>query len=207
MAIASLRGRVIGSENERLVLEVSGVGYEVFVFRGVLDRIREKGENETLFQIVSVSGMYGGGETLYGFLTAEEKEVFLLFKDNIPGAGAKKAMEYVEKASKSFPDFRRAIIEKDSKVLGGIFGFTAKTADKLIAGLKDKIGELSLSGSEKMRYSQMPADGALSQALSALSALGYKNMEARTALQAVIDENGAAHLGAEEIVRLALKKL
>ncbi len=207
MAIASLRGRVIDSENERLVVEVSGVGYEVFVSRSVLERASSMQNQETVFQIVSVSGMYGGGETLYGFLTKEEKEAFLLFKDNIPGTGAKKALEYMEKAAKSFPDFRRAIIEKDAKVLAGIFGFTSKTADKLIAGLKDKMGQASWSGPEKMKHFQIPADASLSRALSALSALGYKNMEARTALQAVMDENGAANLAAEEIVRLALKKL
>ncbi len=207
MAISSLRGRVIDSRDDRVVFEVSGVGYEVFVSRGVIDRIVQEGKGEILLQIVSVSGMYGGGETFYGFLTAEEKEVFLLFKDNIPGTGAKKAMEYVEKAAKSFPDFRRAILEKDSKVLGAIFGFTAKTAEKLIAGLKDKIGDISLGGTEKIRRLPMAADTSLSQVLNALSSLGYKNSEARAALEAVIGENGAANLSAEEIVRRALKKL
>ncbi len=207
MAISSLRGRVIDSRNDRVVFEVSGVGYEVFVSRGAIERMIQEGNGEILIQIVSVSAMYGGGETFYGFLTAEEKEVFLLFKDNIPGTGAKKAMEYVEKAAKSFPDFRRAVLEKDSKVLGAIFGFTSKTADKLIAGLKDKIGDISLGGVEKIRRAPLAADTSLSQVLNALSSLGYKNSEARAALEAVIGENGEANLSAEEIVRRALKKL
>lgn len=206
MAIATIRGRVIISGDEKIVVESCGVGYEVIVSPGV--SLRLKGESgDAFFYIVPVSGMYGGGETLYGFLTNEEKEMFLVFKENIPGTGAKKAMEYLEKASKSFPDFKRAIIEKDAHVLSGIFGFTAKTADKLMAGLKDKMGELSISGAEKLRRAPLLQSGPLSQALNALAALGYRTMEARSALQAVVDENSAAGMGPEEIVRLALKKL
>ena len=191
--------------DEKVVIETFGVGYEVVVSSSVSSRLRGN-PGEVFLQIVSVSGMYGGGETLYGFLSAEEKEMFLLFKENIPGTGAKKALEYLEKASKSFPDFRRAIIEKDSKILSSIFGFTAKTGDKLIASLKDQIGSLSISGAEKLRRTHIK-DGPLSQALSALSALGYKTAEARLALQVIVDENSATDMGAEEIVRLALKKL
>ena len=50
--------------------------------------------------------MYGGGVTLYGFLTLEDKEIFLLLRE-IPGTGAKKAMDYLDKILKSAPDFRR----------------------------------------------------------------------------------------------------
>ena len=206
MAIATLRGRVLFSEDEKLVVEAFGVGYEVFVPANVSLQLRGN-SGEALLYIVSVSGMYGGGETLYGFLSAQEKEMFLLFKENIPGAGAKKALEYMEKASKSFPDFRRAIIEKDAKMLGAVFGFTPKTIDKLVAGLKDKIHSVAVSGPEKLRRTQFLKDGSLGQALSALSALGYKNAEARSALQSVAEESPAAELSAEEIVRLALKKL
>ncbi len=206
MAIATLRGRVLFGDDEKLVVEAFGVGYEVLVPSRVSLQLRGNSQEAFLY-IVSVSGMYGGGETLYGFLSAQEKEMFLLFKENIPGAGAKKALEYMEKASKSFPDFRRAIIEKDAKMLGAIFGFTPKTVDKLIAGLKDKIHSVAVSGPEKLRRTQLLKDGPLVQALSALSALGYKNAEARSALQFVADENAAAELSAEEIVRLALKKL
>jgi len=84
-------------------------------------RIPEVGQ-EVLLYIVESFGMYGGGETLYGFLSPNEKAMFLAFKDNISGTGAKKALEHLEKASKSLPDFRRAIIEKDVKILSGVFG-------------------------------------------------------------------------------------
>jgi Holliday junction DNA helicase RuvA len=206
MAIATLRGRVLFGDDEKLIVEAFGVGYEVLVSSKSSTLLRDN-SGEAFLYIVSVSGMYGGGETLYGFLNAQEKEMFLLFKENIPGAGAKKALEYMEKASKSFPDFRRAIIEKDATMLSAVFGFTAKTVDKLIASLKDKIQLVAVSGSEKLRRTQLIKDGSFAQVLSALSALGYKNAEARSALQAVVDENTSAELRAEEIVRLALKKL
>ena len=81
--------------------------------------------------------MYGGGVTLYGFLTPSDKEMFLTLRDCVPGTGAKKALEYLDKASKSLPDFRRAVLEKDAKVLTGVFGFTRKTAERLIDALKE----------------------------------------------------------------------
>ena len=61
-------------------------------------------------------GMYGGGITLYGFLSLEEKEIYLLLRE-IPGTGAKKALDYLDKISKSAPDFRRAILEGDARAL------------------------------------------------------------------------------------------
>jgi Holliday junction DNA helicase RuvA len=135
--------------------------------------------------------------------------MFLTFRDNVPATGAKKALEYLDKASKSLPDFRRAVLEKDAKVLTGVFGFTRKTAERLIDSLKDTIEAISLSGSERLVRAggaSAPA-GAMGQALSALAALGYHPSEARAALSAVAEEHPGEALDAERIIRLALKRL
>ena len=203
--IASLRGAVLSKAAERLVLEVSGVGYEVAVTAATAAAAPEPGSPLTLHIAESVA-MYGGGVTLYGFLTPAEKEMFLTFRDLVPNTGAKKALEHLDKASKSLPDFRRAILEKDAPALCGVFGFTRKTADRLIAALKDAVAAGAAAGAGR------PAAGgasgtAMSRALSALASLGYKNAEARAALTAVTDENPGAALDAEGIIRLALKRL
>ncbi len=206
--IASLRGPVLSKEEGRVVVEAGGVGYEVFLTSAALSQLPAVG-GEAVLHIEESFGMYGGGATLYGFVSPSERAMFRELRDNVPSTGAKKALEYLEKASKSLPDFRRAILDKDAKLLTGVFGFTKKTAERLIESLKDKLESVHVSGAEKLapRDAADLATGALSQALSALSALGYKPGEARIALQSVSQDAGGRELAVEQIVRLALKRL
>lgn len=208
--IASLRGTLLAKDAERVVIEAAGVGYEISVTATTASALPEPGRGALLHVAESVA-MYGGGVTLYGFLTPCDKEMFLTFRDCVPGTGAKKALEHLDKASKSLPDFRRAVLDKDAKVLIGVFGFTRKTADKLIDGLKGSIAALNFPGAERLAGARgagaaIPA-GAMGQALSALAALGYNSAEARAALSAVTEEHPGEALDAERIIRLALKRL
>ncbi len=206
--IATLKGVVLSKAQDNVILEVSGIGYEVLLTPASSDALPALGQTALLHVVESVA-MYGGGVTLYGFLTSSEKELFLTFRDSVPSTGAKKALEYLDKASKSLPDFRRAVLEKDAKVLRGVFGFTPKTAERLVDALKDKLEGISVPGAERLARlggAQLPV-GAMSQALSALSALGYKPSEARAALSAVAEEHPGEDLNAERVIRLALKRL
>jgi holliday junction DNA helicase RuvA len=206
--IASLRGQVLVKELDRVILECGGVGYEVSITAATSSRLPGAGAQALLY-IAESFAMYGGGATLYGFLAPSDRQLFEAFKEHVPGTGAKKALEYLDRASKSLPDFRRAILEKDAKLLTGVFGFTKKTADKLVEALKDKLEAVHVPGAEKLARSQVPEMGtaALSQALSALAALGYKPAEARTVLQAIAQDDPGHELPVEQIVRIALKRL
>jgi Holliday junction DNA helicase RuvA len=203
-----LRGVVLDKTLESVILECGGVGYEVLVTAATASRLPERG-GEALLYIAESFGMYGGGATLYGFASPSERQLFETFKEHVPGTGAKKSLEYLDRASKSLPDFRRAILEKDAKVLAGVFGFTKKTADKLVEALKDKLEGVHVPGAEKIARKDAAdlGTGSLAQALNALGALGYKPNEARAALQAITEEGGASELPVEQLVRLALKKL
>jgi Holliday junction DNA helicase RuvA len=206
--IASLRGAVLHKSLDRVILECGGVGYEVQVTAATASRLPGPG-SEALLYIAESFGMYGGGATFYGFILPSEKALFDTFKEHVPGTGAKKSLEYLDRASKSLPDFRRAILDKDAKILAGVFGFTKKTADKLIESLKDKLEAVSIPGAEKIARADGAelGSGALGQALSALGALGYKPAEARAVLQTIAEEKGGTALAVEQIVRLALKRL
>lgn len=206
--IASLRGTLVHKDLASAVLDCGGVGYEVHLAAHAAAALPAPGAEVFLFVEESFA-LYGGGAALYGFLTAAERGMFRTFRDHVPSTGAKKALEYLDKAMKSLPDFRRAIIEKDAKLLCGVFGFTKKTADKLVDALKDHLDAVPAAGAERFARSEGASlpDGALAQALSALAALGYKGSEARAALAAVAQENQPDGLTAERAVRLALKKL
>jgi Holliday junction DNA helicase RuvA len=200
--IGSLRGTLLHKEPGTVLVEVSGVGYEVVVANAMFDQLPMVGEELRLFVTESMA-MYGGGITLYGFQTLEEKEIFFLLRE-IPGTGAKKAMDYLDKISKSAPDFRRAILDSDVRILVSLFGFTKKTAEKMVAALKDRIAGLRVSGREKWNDTAQPKGA--SEALSALVSLGYREGEAREALNE-IPEATRTQAETAELVTLALKTL
>lgn len=202
--IASLHGVLTEAGPERIVVEAGGVGYEVVVAPHTASRLPSIGAEVRIF-VSESTAMYGGGTTLYGFLTREDKQMFLCFKE-LPATGAKKAIEHLEKASHSLPDFRRAIIDGDAKVLTDMFRFTKKTADKLIVGLRDKLGGDALPARPRADAAAAPA-GPLGRALEALSALGYKANESRSALESVRADLGGEDAPVEELIRLALRKL
>lgn len=198
--LAYLRGRVVARGEESAVIEVNGLGYEVFFCPPSLEALGQEGATVEVFLAESIS-MYGG-TALYGFRTREEQRLFDLLRDAVPNTGAKKAMDYLGKAVKSMPDFAAAVAAKDPKRLTAIFGFTAKTAEKLITALKDKFEDAvpAYAGAA-------PAgSGAYAQAMSALTALGFRSGEARAALEEAASEAGPGS-SAETIIRLALKRL
>ncbi|MFA6028974.1 MAG: Holliday junction branch migration protein RuvA [Elusimicrobiota bacterium] len=204
--IAFLRGRVLERSAERVVLDAGGVGYEVCVNGATSARLSGEG-GEAALHVVESAALYGGTVTLYGFLEREEKELFLCLKENVPGTGAKKALEYLDKASRSLPDFHRAVLEGDAKVLSAVFGFTRKTAEKLLAGLKGKLGGIEVRGPERVLRAGRAEAGTLSRAVEALSALGYKPSESAPAVESIARELGGREASVEEILRMALKRL
>ena len=199
-----LRGAVLEKFEHAAVVEAGGIGYEVHMTEASLARVAP-GQPVEVFLSESTA-MYGGGTTLYGFLSREEREVFHSLRDHVPSTGAKKALEYLEKASRSLPDFRRALLENDVRMLSEVFGFTKKTAERLASALKDKLADVGPRGAANGR-GDAPADGAMARALDALGSLGYRPAESRAALQAVASELGGRKASVEDIIRLALKRL
>ncbi len=200
--IGSLRGTLLHKTPGQALLEVGGVGYEIAVTLSAYDRLPNAGDDAQLYVVESMA-MYGGGITLYGFLSLEEKEIYLLLRE-IPGTGSKKALDYLDKISKSAPDFRRAVLEADARSLTSLFGFTKKTADKIIASLKDRMAGLRLAGREKWSGALQPTG--VSEAIAALVSLGYRESEARS----VIDNlSSQTRTGAKttDLIKEALKQL
>jgi Holliday junction DNA helicase RuvA len=200
--IGSLRGTLLHKTPGQALLDVQGVGYEISVTLSAYDKLPEPGHDAQLYVVESMA-MYGGGITLYGFLSLEDKEIYLLLRE-IPGTGSKKALDYLDKISKSAPDFRRAVLEGDSRSLISLFGFTKKTADKMIAALKDRMAGLRLAGREK--WAGAVQSTGVSEAMAALVSLGYRESEARLALDNLSSQSRAESKTAD-LIREALKQL
>lgn len=204
--IAYLRGRVLEKGSSDLVLEVQGVGYRVHLTPTSLGRAGQVQE-ETEFYIEESVGLYGGPPQLYGFLNPGERELFKIFKEAVPNTGSKKALEYLERASRSLPDFRRAVLEGDAGMLSQVFGFSQKTALRLVQTLKGRLGSVAVAGS--VRWSAGEAhDGLWEQALCALLGLGYKRKEAQEVLLQVREElRESPEISMESLLKSALRRL
>lgn len=201
--ISYFRGILDSKSGDFAVIDVSGTGYGVSVPFSTAAKLPAAGKEVKLFIVESVA-MYGGSIAYYGFLTEEERGIFSLLKNEVPGTGAKKALEYLDKAAKSLPDFRKAVIEKNVQSLTGIFGFGKKAAEKIAVSLKDKIGSVNISGNEKWAFEKFaPRHG---DAVSGLVALGYKETYARSAVEKVVS-SAEKELPVEEVIRMALKHI
>jgi Holliday junction DNA helicase RuvA len=188
-----------------ITIDVNSIGYEVAIALSSFSKLPEIGSQVKIYVAESVSGMYGGVIYLYGFLTKEEREMYLLIKDEVPGTGAKKAMEYIDKISKSFADFKAAVISKNPTMLNSVFGFTKKTADKLISALKDKIGFVEVSGKEKWTGVNNNTSGnkIISDAIEGLISLGYKEQQARNAVNKTYEQN--ENIALEDLIKKSLQ--
>ncbi|MDR1434080.1 Holliday junction branch migration protein RuvA [Candidatus Endomicrobiellum devescovinae] len=184
-----ISGILESKSKDSITVGVSGIGYEAVVTVSTFSKLPEIGNQVKIYVVESVSGMYGGVICLYGFLTKEERDMYLLIKDEVPGIGAKKAMEYIDKISKSFADFKTAVISKNPSMLHAVFGFTKKTADKLIAALKDKIIGVEVSGKEKWTNVNLTENKLILEAIEGLTALGYKEQQARTAVNKIYEQD------------------
>ena len=179
--IARLRGRISGRAGPGLIVDVNGVGYLV----NATPSVQRLGEGEVTIEVHTV--VREDALQLYGFATADERELFELLL-GVSGVGPKVALAIV---SGSTPvELRRAIARDDIKRFQAIPGIGLKTAQRVVLELKEKLVGLDIGG---------PDTGELT-ARDALVELGWSLVDAERAL-ADVDEG----LTIEEQVRQALR--
>lgn len=205
--IATLTGRLFSTGQDRAVIDVGGVGYEVIMSTDGVARMPDKGEDVFLYIHTNVRE---DAITLFGFLDEQEKELFLILK-TVSGIGPKLALAML--SGLRVGDICQAITGGDIKRLTTLPGVGKKTAERICVDLKDKVVHLS-SGSLTASpggADLMPVAGAASaDALSALMNLGYPDAVARRALGTVkkrLGEEEYADLRVEVLIREALRTL
>jgi holliday junction DNA helicase RuvA len=168
--IAKLKGTIDFLRDSYAVVDVSGVGYKIFVTAHTLGKIAGKKEVEFY------THTYVREDTLslYGFLEMEELEMFELLI-SISGIGPKAAMGILSIANPK--TVRTAVLNDDPSILTRVSGVGKKIAQRVILELKNKIADMPVH--EK---TQISAD---SDALEALVAMGYSVSQAREALKLV----------------------
>ncbi len=180
-----IEGKVVEKNIEKnlCIVEVNNIGYEIVVSETTLKQI-DISEIKKFYIVEISSGLYSSGlPTLYGFLSKEEKQIFIAFKDNLSNVGPKKALEYLDKVKKNITEFKLAIKTKNYKSLTSLFGFKHSSAEKIISALSS----LELFMKEEIKESiniEIYTD-----LLSALTNLGYKEQQIKNIVEKILTQN------------------
>ena len=202
--IAYLNGILAEIEEENIVIEVNGIGYNVRIPAGMAGRLPQIGEVVKLYTYTSVREDAIG---LYGFLSRDDLNMYRQLI-TVSGIGPKGGLSVL--SAMSADELRMAVISQDAKAIAKAPGVGTKTAQRIILELKDKI---SLEDTAMMReVNQVPRGSMLTgksqaqtEAVEALTALGYSPSEALRAVKAVLQET--PDLDVEALLKAALKKM
>ena len=195
--IGRLHGLLIHKQPPDVMLEVNGVGYELQAPMSTFYQLPECGQSVILFTHLVVRE---DAQTLYGFDTTSERSLFrTLLKVN--GVGAKMALAIL--SGMDAKGFRQCIQFGDTDSLIRLPGVGKKTAERLIIELRDRLGDDKAENVSDLKSTSAHDSerNHIEEAVSALTALGYKGPEALRMVKSVNEEATSC----EDLIRLALK--
>ncbi len=195
--IGRLSGLILEKQPPALVLDVNGVGYELEAPMSTFYQLPGVGEKITLFTHLAVRE---DAHQLYGFYRDGDRQLFrALLK--VSGIGAKMALAVLSAMSSS--DFAQCVQSEDTASLVRVPGIGKKTAERLIIEMRDRLARLADVSTVSLEPGTLAArpETPVSDAVSALSALGYKPQDALRMVKAVESDG----MTSEEIIRAALK--
>ncbi len=199
--IGRLRGEIIAKRPPQVLIECAGVGYEVEAPMSTFYELPAVGESVTLLTHLLIRD---DAHVLYGFRSEHDRALFRALL-RVTGVGAKMALAIL--SGMDAERFARCVEQEDIAMLSRLPGIGKKTAQRLVVEMKDRIAELgglqSLPGTRPSAGPVAAVDDALSDAVSALVALGYRPVDANRMARAV-DDGGKT---SEEIIRAALKSV
>lgn len=198
--IAYLIGKVADVTEDNLVVEVGHIGYNVRVPGSVTALLPPVGEEVKIYTYTSVRE---DAISLFGFLTKDDLAMYRQLI-TVSGIGPKGGLSVL--SAMSADELRMAVIAQDAKAIAKAPGVGNKTAQRIILELKDKISlEDTFSPKESISAAVggNAAGTARTEAVEALTALGYSASDALRAVKAVEQEN----MEVEELLKAALKKM
>ena len=196
-----IRGILAEIEEDKIVVEANGIGYNIYTTAQTFDYLPSMGEEVKVYTYLHLREDV---MMLYGFLTKDDLRVFKLLI-GVNGIGPKGALAILSVMTTD--DLRFAVLGDDAKAIAKAPGVGAKTAQRLILELKDKLS-LEDAFEQKLEHQQAApvsnAKGVKNEAVEALVALGYSSSEALKALNGieVTDETDV-----EDLLKVALKNM
>jgi len=198
--ITFLHGKLVEALPTQVIVDVNGIGYAVLIPLSSFDKLPQPGQPVKLLTQLIVRE---DAHVLYGFASAAERDLFRLLINNVSGIGPKTALNIL--SGMNAVAFRGAVASSDVKALSQISGVGKKTAERIVLELRDKIGAAGAWEASSAQRSLSAADLKKNDAVLALMALGFKQVDAHDTVR-----HAQAALGAqatvEELVRTCLKK-
>ncbi|MBO4863113.1 MAG: Holliday junction branch migration protein RuvA [Eubacterium sp.] len=199
--IAYIRGTLEEKGIDSIIVEADGVGYEILTYSYVIGKLPGIGEE---VKIITYMDVREDSMRLFGFLTSQEKTLFKQLL-SVSGVGPKGALSILNELG---PDrLIAAVIAADAKAISKANGIGAKTAQKVVLELRDKVStEGSIFDLDGMGGGGQSAaeSSAAKEAVEALTALGYSASDATKAVRSIEANDG---MKAEDIIKAALRRL
>ena len=196
---AYFKGIIAAKEPDLVIVEVNGIGYNIRVSAGTASVLPPVGEETKLYTYTAVRE---DAIALYGFLTKDDLDIFKLLI-GVNGIGPKGGQSILSVMSPD--DLRFAIVSGDAKMIAKAPGIGAKTAQRIILDMRDKVSleDTLHADTGAVRFDDAVSDSAR-EAVEALTALGYGVTEAARAVKEV---KGAEQTAVEDILKASLKYL
>jgi holliday junction DNA helicase RuvA len=198
--ISFLEGTVVEALPTQVTLNVRGVGYDVLIPLSSFDKLPAPGKEVRILTHLAVRE---DAHVLYGFMTSAEREMFRLLINTVSGIGPKIALNVL--SGMNVTALRGAVASANVKALSQISGVGRKTAERIVVELKDKIGAAGAWEAASAERALSPHDQKVNDAVLALMALGFKQLEAHDAVRGSLSLLGEKAT-VEDLVRACLKK-
>ncbi len=196
--IAFLKGRLSLKEPTHVIMDVAGVGYFVRISLQTYAALKDTDEAVLLHTVLIIRE---DAHTLFGFHTTAEKE---LFEHLISVSGIGPAIAVVMLSSLGTAEIRQAIVTEDLKTIQNIKGIGAKTAQRAIIELKDKLKkEIPVDAGSSLLFGSHPLT-LRSEALAALVTLGIPRATAEKSVDNILKRTGG-DISLEELIKLSLR--
>ena len=182
---------------DKIVVNNNGVGYNVFMPASQIDTLNV---DETV-RVFTYLNVREDAMQLFGFLTRDDLEVFKLLI-TVNGIGPKGGLAVLSTITTD--DLRVAVISEDAKSISKAPGIGAKTAQKVIIELKDKLNLEDVLEPKLDANFQVNDNNSMSEAVMALVALGYSQADAYRAVKSI---DNIEELDVENVIKMALKKI
>ena len=192
--ITQIRGKLVEKNPTYAIIEANGVGYFINISLNTFSQLPDS-ENGFLYTHLAIRE---DAQTLYGFSTKKEREIFLLLI-SVSGVGPSIARTML--SSMSTDEIQHAIATGDVKVIQSVKGIGAKTAQRVLVDLKDKI----LKSYAIDEVSPISDNSNKVEALTALEVLGFNKKQSEKVLDKILKEDNS--LSVEELIKRALKNL
>lgn len=192
--ITHIQGRLVEKTPTDVVIDCNGIGYQIHISLHTFSKLPSE-EKITLFTHLQVKE---DSHTLYGFMEKVERELFRMLL-SVSGVGASTARAML--SSLTPEQVKEAIASGDVATIQGVKGIGAKTAQRVILDLKDKVLKVYAVEDVLLPTSNTNKE----EALSALETLGFARKQAEKVCNAIVRESPGASV--EMIIKLALKKM